>query len=146
MTILETKVFATITGADPEQIWEALTATERPIDFLYGMTFRGEWRPGAIIVAGIGEQCQLTAEVLAVDRPHRLSYTLVDNEMEPSVFVTWEIIEHASATIIQLTVDEPQPTKGTDYDLEEAWLRVLLGLTNHLGGGPASSIVPPDGS
>jgi uncharacterized protein YndB with AHSA1/START domain len=146
MSILHTKVFSTITGADSEKVWEALTATGRPIDFLYGMTFRGQWRQGATIVASIGEQFQLTGEVLAVERPHRLSYTLVDNEMDPSVFVTWEIVEHAGVTTIRLTVDEPRPTKGTDCELAEAWLPVLLGLSDHLGGGPANSSAPPTGS
>ncbi len=94
----------------------------------------------------MGEQFQLTGAVLAVDRPYRLSYTLVDNEMEPSVFVTWEIVEHAGVTTIRLTVDKPRRTKGTDCELAEPWLRVLLGLTDHLGGGPANSSAPPAGS
>ena len=69
MSILHTEVFSTITGADAEKVWEALTATGRPIDFLYGITFRGPWRQGSTIVASIGEQFQLTGEVLAMKTP-----------------------------------------------------------------------------
>jgi alkylhydroperoxidase family enzyme len=29
MTILDTKVFATITGTDPEQVWEAIFGCDR---------------------------------------------------------------------------------------------------------------------
>ena len=39
--------FHAITSASPECVWNALTATGVPLDYLYGMTVDTDWQPGA---------------------------------------------------------------------------------------------------
>ena len=70
--------FHAITGANPECVWDALTATGVPLDYLHGMTVDTNWQPGARVTLALADQWRLTGNVLAAERPHRLSYTLHD--------------------------------------------------------------------
>ena len=83
-------------------------------------------------------QWRLTGEVLAAERPWRLSYTLDDPPGSPGVYVTWELHRTSDGTIIRLNVDEPRPFADSTEDLESAWLPVLSGLVKHLERGPSS--------
>ena len=130
--------FHAITSASPECVWNALTATGVPLDYLHGMTAESDWQPGATVTMALTGQWRLTGEVLAAERPHRLSYTLDDPPGSPSVYVTWELHRTGDGTIIRLNVDEPWPLADSSEDLESAWLPVLSGLVNHLERGPSS--------
>jgi uncharacterized protein YndB with AHSA1/START domain len=127
-----------ITSAKPERAWNALTATGVPLDYLYGMTADTDWQPGARVTMALADHWRLTGEVLAAERPRRLSYTLDDPPGSPSVYVTWELRRTGDGTIIRLNVDEPWPLAGNSEDLESAWLPVLSGLVKHLERGPSS--------
>ena len=130
--------FHAITSASPECVWNALTATGVPLDYLHGMTVDTDWQPGAKVTMALTDQWRLTGEVLAAERPRRLSYTLEDPPGSPSVYVTWELRRTGDGTIIRLNVDEPWPLAGSSEDLESAWLPVLSGLVKHLERGPSS--------
>ena len=130
--------FAAITSAKPERVWNALTATGVPLDYLHGMTVDTDWQPGARVTMALTDQWRLTGEVLAAERPRRLSYTLDDPPGSPAVYVTWELRRTSDGTIIHLNIDEPSPLAGSSEDLEAAWLPVLSGLVKHLERGPAS--------
>ena len=130
--------FHAITSANPECVWDALTATGVPLDYLHGMTADTDWQPGAKVTLALTGQWRLTGEVLAAERPHRLSYTLDDPPGSPSVYVTWELHRTSDGTIIRLNVDEPRPFADSTEDLESAWLPVLSGLVKHLERGPSS--------
>jgi uncharacterized protein YndB with AHSA1/START domain len=130
--------FHAITSATPESVWNALTATGVPLDFLHGMTVYTDWRPGARVTLVLTDQWRLTGEVLAAQQPHRLSYTLGDSRGSPSVYVTWELRRAGDGTIIRLNVDEPSPLASSSEDLESAWLPVLSGLVKQLERGPSS--------
>jgi uncharacterized protein YndB with AHSA1/START domain len=130
--------FHAITTAEPECVWNALTATGFPLDYLHGMTVDTDWQPGAKVTMALTGQWRLTGEVLAAERPHRLSYTLDDPHGSPTVYVTWELRRTSDGTIIHLNVDEPWPLTGGSEDLESAWLPVLSALVNHLERGPPS--------
>ena len=138
MPPLASEQFHAITSANPECVWDALTATGVPLDYLYGMTVDTDWQPGARVTLALADQWRLTGEVLAAERPHRLSYTLDDPPGCPSVYVTWELHHTSDGTIIRLNVDEPSPLPDSTEDLESAWLPVLSGLVKHLERGPAS--------
>jgi uncharacterized protein YndB with AHSA1/START domain len=131
--------FHAITSAKPECVWNALTATGVPLDYLHGMTVDTDWQPGARVTMALTDQWRLTGEVLAADRPRRLSYTLDDPPGSPSVYVTWELRGTDDGTIIRLNVDEPRTLAGSSEDLESAWLPVLSGLVKQLERGPSSS-------
>ena len=130
--------FHAITSATPERVWDALTATGVPLDYLHGMTVDTNWQPGAGVTMALTDQWRLSGEVLAAERPHRLSYTLDDPPGSPSAYITWELRATGDGTIIRLNVDEPWPLAGSTEDLESAWLPVLSGLVKHLEPGPAS--------
>ena len=130
--------FHAITSANPECVWDALTATGVPLDYLHGMTVDTDWQPGARVTLALADQWRLTGEVLAAERPRRLSYTLDDPPGSPGVYVTWELHRTSDGTIIRLNVDEPRPFADSTEDLESAWLPVLSGLVKHLERGPAS--------
>jgi uncharacterized protein YndB with AHSA1/START domain len=70
--------FHAITRANPECIWDALTATGVPLDYLHGMTAESDWQPGAKVTMALTGQWRRTGQVLAAERPCRLSYTLDD--------------------------------------------------------------------
>jgi len=101
--------FHAITSANPECVWDALTATGFPLDYLHGMTVDADWQPGARVTMALTDQWRLTGEVLAAERPHRLSYTLDDPPGPPSVYVTREPRRNGDGTIIRLDVDKPWP-------------------------------------
>jgi len=93
--------FHAITSATPEGVWNALTATGFPLDYLHGMTVHTDWQPGAKVTMALTDQWRLTGEVLAAERPRRLSYTLDDPPGSPSVYVTWELHGTSDGTIIR---------------------------------------------
>ena len=130
--------FHAITSANPECVWDALTATGVRLDYLHGMTVDTYWQPGARVTLALADQWRLTGEVLAAERPHRLSYTLDDPPGSPSVYVTWELHGTSVGTIIRPNVDESSPLPGNTEDLERARLPVLSGLVKHIEQGPAS--------
>ena len=127
-----------ITRAGPACAWDARTATGVPLDHLHGMTAESDWQPGATVTLALTGQWRLTGQVLAAERPRRLSCTLDDPPGSPSVHVTWQLHATAEATIIRLNVDEPWPLTGSSEDLESAWLPVLSILVKHLERGPSS--------
>jgi uncharacterized protein YndB with AHSA1/START domain len=130
--------FHAITSAKPECVWNALTATGVPLEFLHGMAVYTDWRLGSRVTLVLTDQWRLTGEVLAAEQPHRLSYTLEDACGSPSVYVTWELSRTDDGTIIRLNVDEPWPFVSSSEDLESAWLPVLSGLVKQLERGPSS--------
>lgn len=130
--------FHAITSANPERVWDALTATGFPLDYLHGMTVDTDWQQGAEVTMALTDQWRLTGEVLAAEQPQRLSYTLDDPPGTQSVYVTWELRRTGDGTIIRLNVDEPWPLTGSSENLESAWLPVLPGLVKHLERGPSS--------
>lgn len=127
--------FQAITSANPQCVWNALTATGSPLDYLYGMTVESDWRPGARVTMGLTGQWPLTGEVLLAVPPHRLSYTVDDPPGAPAVYVTWELRSVDNGTVIRLHVDEPWPLAGGTDDLETAWLPILSALVKHLERG-----------
>ena len=102
------------------------------------MTADTDWQPGAKVTLALTGQWRLTGEVLAAERPWRLSYTLDDPPGSPSVYVTWELRRTSHGTIIRLNVDERWPLTGSTEDLESSWLPVLSGLVKRLERGPSS--------
>ena len=112
--------FHAITSANPECVWDALTATGVPLDYLHEMTADTDWQPGAKVTLALAGQWRLTGEVLAAERPCRLSYTLDDPPGCPSVYVTWELHHTSDGTIIRLNVDEPWPLASSTDDLQSA--------------------------
>ena len=138
MPAFASEQFHAITSARPQHVWDALTATGIPLDYLHGMTVESDWWPGASVTMALTDPWRLVGEVLAAEPPRRLSYTLDDPPGRPVVYVTWELRGTTDGTIIRLHVDEPWPWTGDTDDLETAWLPVLSGLVRHVERGPSA--------
>lgn len=134
------ELFHAITRASPQRVWDELTTTGSPVGYLFGMTVESGWRQGSTVTMTMTSEWRLTGEVLAVDPPHALCYTLGDRPGEPSVYVTWELRAAPAGTFIRLYVDEPWSRTAADC-LEAAWLPVLSGLVAHLDQGGQG--IPP---
>jgi uncharacterized protein YndB with AHSA1/START domain len=124
-----TEEFRSLICAEPERVWNELTSTGRPLEWLYGMVVESTWQNGAAVKVAIDQRRILVGEVLAADRPHRLSFTLGDTLTDPSVFITWDLARDTDTTIIRLTVDETQPHRDAAREMELAWLPLILRLT-----------------
>ncbi len=131
MTILATEMFRAITDSRPKEVWDALTTTGRRLDYFYGLALHADWQPGATITASFGERHQI-GEVITVDDPHRLTYTLGDMT-----------VARYAGTIVSLTVDEPRPADDITGDLEDIWLPALAGLNRHLNAISRRNTGPP---
>jgi uncharacterized protein YndB with AHSA1/START domain len=132
MPTFASELFRAVTHAKPERVWDALTAADSPLGYLLGMRIESDWQPGSAVTLTVSDEWRLTGDVLAAERPRRLSYTLGDQPGEPSAYVSWELRAAGDVTIIRLYVDEPWPDPGASEDLEIAWLRVLSGLVSYL--------------
>ena len=132
MPIFASELFRAATSAAPQRVWDALTAGDSPLGHLLGMTIESDWQPGSTVTMTVSDQWRLTGEILAAERPRRLSYTLGDRPGAPSAYVSWELRDAGDVTIIRLYVDEPWPEPGAAGELDIAWLRVLSGLVSYL--------------
>src|SRR5215472_17464573 len=73
--------FHAITRANPECVWNALTATGVPLVYLHEMTADTDWQPGTKVTLALTGQWRLTGEVLAathVARPARPAHLIQD--------------------------------------------------------------------
>ena len=125
---IATRLFRFATDAGPDRVWAALTTAR----YLYGMAPSSEWRPGAA-VAFAGEGTALSGEVLAAEKPHRLSYSLRAGDGQPDTYVTWDILGDGAGSVVLLFVDEPG-----EPEVEPAWLEVVTRLESALASRGAT--------
>jgi uncharacterized protein YndB with AHSA1/START domain len=130
MAGFSSEVFRSMTSASAEQVWDALTATGRPLDHLYGLAACSDWQVASTVSLGLPGRPPLVGDVLAVEPGRRLSYSLGEEPGQATVYVTWEIAPHACGAVIQLTVDEPDA--GTSDEIEACWRPVIDALAAHL--------------
>ncbi len=127
--MLTTDLFRFTTPAAPTAVWRTLTSPDQTGRYLHGFSVESEWRPGSTVTA-TSRAGRLVGEVLAVEEPRRLSYTLAVDETQPETFVTWEVHHADGGSIVRLWVDEP--TGGDPDDTELAWLPVISALRSLL--------------
>ncbi len=125
MDILITEVFRFTTPAAPEAVWRTLTSPDQTSRYFHGFTVESEWRPGSAVTA-TSSAGRLVGEVLSVEEPRRLSFTLAVGDDQPESFVTWEVHRADDGSIVRLYVDEPSGGDRNDADL--AWLPVISAL------------------
>ena len=149
MTTLASVALTTLVHVDAERIWDALTATKRPLSYFHGMTVTSDWQPGSTIKMrhedAFGEggtrefwDVAICGEVLAADPPHRLSYTLGECRSDATVYVTWELRPGDGLTIVRLYIDEPDTYPGSEDDLDIIWIPILSALAENLSNPPAT--------
>ncbi|HEX2118712.1 MAG TPA: SRPBCC domain-containing protein [Acidimicrobiales bacterium] len=148
-SMIATQLFRFATRARPEQVWVALTRPALTATYLYGLAAHSDWRAGSPIAFTSGAGSTVTGEVLAVEEPRRLSYSLAAGDGQPATYVTWEVVEEDGITVVRLYVDEPGASTrpGADAETEATWLRAVARLESVLAsvgadqapGGAATS-------
>ncbi len=128
MDAIATRVFLIETSATAAQVWAALTLPDQTIRYFNGLTIESTWRPGSTVGFGSSDPFGLEGEVLVVQEPRRLSYTLTSGPGQPTTYVTWELDSGGDTTFVRLYVDEP------DSELESAaaWLQIVADLESLL--------------
>ena len=99
-----------------------LTSPALTSRYLHGLSLESDWQPGATVTAR-GRDGRLVGEVLAVAEPRRLSFTLAADDDQPETFVTWEIHDAETGSIVRLYVDEPDGDGETEADVAAGDLR-----------------------
>ena len=107
-------------------MWAALTRPELTAGYLFGLAASSAWRAGAAVTFA-GGGATLSGDVLAVEEPRRLSYSLRAGEGQPETYVTWEVEGEETGSVVRLYVDEPGEP-GFDASTEGAWHLVVGGL------------------
>lgn len=130
MDTFATERFTLITTCDAGCVWGVITESGERVEHLYGLAVQSTWETGAALTVGVRSGEQLAGEILNVDPPHRLSYTLRSGPGQPSVYVTWEIEPHSGGTLVRLYIDEPAPVDATD--IEEVWTPVVTAIEQRL--------------
>jgi hypothetical protein len=113
------------------------------------MTVTSDWEPGSTITmrpeselgpgtTGRFRDVAICPDVLAVDPPHRHSYTLGRIPIGPNVYVTWELRPRERLTIVRLYLDEPDGHPGSEDDLNIIWLPILSASAENLNDPPAT--------
>jgi uncharacterized protein YndB with AHSA1/START domain len=132
--MFSTHIFGFSTGADPRQVWSALTDREQTRVYLQGVTLESTWAPGAPLVLRSGELATGAGEVLAVEPGARLSVA-IEGGHGPDTYLTWTIRALDGGSVVRLYVDEPGGASDDERrEVEDAWLPVLADLHALLAG------------
>jgi uncharacterized protein YndB with AHSA1/START domain len=138
-----TQVYEVFIKATPDQIWDAITKPEFTAQYFYGSVIDSTLEPGTPWLGWSSDRSQqfVDGEVLAADRPRKLSHTwraLYDEEMaaEPHSRVSWEI-EPQDGGFTKLTVvhDRLEESPKTALNVAGGWSFVLSGLKTLLETG-----------
>ena len=128
MDPLSTSVLSFLTPAPLAAVWAVLTGPASGIPYLHGLRPVSDWTPGAAVSVTHPHGPALRGEVLDVDAPHRLSFTLGSagggGDDDPT-YVTWTLLRVDGGTLVRLLVDE---IDGDDDEATVAWLPVLTAV------------------
>jgi uncharacterized protein YndB with AHSA1/START domain len=150
MDTIRTHVFDIASAARPEQVWAALTRPGSTARYLFGMAVVSTWESGAPVELVLGPPDRgpmyenLRGEVLTVQEPRRLSYSLGSGPAQPETYVTWQIDpdEDGRGSRVRLYVDETEagPETGDDRSDEtlRAWAPVVAAFESVLASLPLS--------
>lgn len=126
-----TSVFRLLTPAAPERVWGVLTCPDAAPRYLHGLSPRTCWSPGAEVVwqaPGAGSDAAvIPGQVLHADPPYRLSVTVEDGS-GTCTYLTWTVRTGEEGTVVRLLVEESDPSRGSEAELEDVWLPVLQRL------------------
>jgi uncharacterized protein YndB with AHSA1/START domain len=121
----ETFVYVTYIRTTPERLWAALTTPEFTARYWNGREIASDWRPGSPVRFGhdYDEGGEDWGEVLAVERPRRLSYG------RPESAVTFELTPQDE--VVRLTVTHT----GVGEEARGGWFFILANLKTLLETG-----------
>lgn len=110
-----------------DRVWSALTCPDRTGRFFHGLSVRSSWRPGAGVTLWRDEQMTAAGEVLSVQPPQHLSWS-VEDDSGTATYVTWSLRPVPAGCVVRLQVDESPGDATAEDELEDVWLPVVEGL------------------
>ena len=138
-------VYVTYIETTPEKLWEALTSSEFSRRYWFGTELRSDWKVGspfALVMNGITTD---TGEILAADRPRRLSYSFrheVNDEMrnEGPTKVVFNIEPHGKFVKLTLTHEGFAEASKLLDGISKGWPAIMSSLKSLLESGTALAI------
>jgi uncharacterized protein YndB with AHSA1/START domain len=125
---VSTRTFHLLSCAPPDPVWAALTCPALSGRFLHGLQVDGSWEQGGGLRFTSEQGFELSGRVLWADPPYKLSLTIEDEGCDSCTYLTWELREGASGTVVRLTVQEGPAGPTDDEELEDVWLPTLKAL------------------
>jgi uncharacterized protein YndB with AHSA1/START domain len=138
-------VYVTYIETTPEKLWEALTSSEFSRRYWFNTELKTDWKVGSPFALVMNGTTTDVGEVLAFDRPRRLSYTFhhVLNEAarkEPPTKVVFNLEKHGH--FVKLTLTHENFAEGSKLldGISRGWPAILSSLKSLLESGTALAI------
>jgi uncharacterized protein YndB with AHSA1/START domain len=135
-------VYVTYIETTPEKLWEALTSSEFSRRYWFGTELKTDWKLGSPLALVMNGTVTDTGEILAFDRPRRLSYSFkhaLDDEMrnEPPSKVVFTLEPHGR--LVKLTLTHEGFAAGSKLldGISKGWPAILASLKSLLETGTA---------
>jgi uncharacterized protein YndB with AHSA1/START domain len=125
---VSTRTFHLLTGASPEQVWDAVTCPSLSPQFLHGLSAQGCWKAGGALLFTSPLGPVLTGQVLFSEPPYKLSWTIEDQGSGTCTYLTWDLRTNFAGTVVRLRVEEGDAGSADDEELEDAWLPAMAAL------------------
>lgn len=134
-------MYVTAVAAKPEDVWKALTTAEFTRQYWHKASVESDFKAGSPIRFYVGDgEVALEGEILAADRPDKLSYTWTfprnpAQKNEPPSRVTFRLAAIEQGT--KLTVVHDRFEEGSEIykQISQGWPLVIAGLKTLLEGG-----------
>jgi uncharacterized protein YndB with AHSA1/START domain len=131
---VSSRTFHLLSAASATQVWAALTCPTLNPRFLHGLSAQGPWETDADLHFTSAHGVELTGRVLWSEAPYKLSLTIEDEASGTCTYLTWELREGCSGTVVRLRVEEGNACPTDQEELEDTWLPALAALEAVLQG------------
>src|ERR1700759_2853320 len=140
-------VYVTYIRTTPDKLWEALTSSEFSRRYWFGTELESDFRVGSPIALVMGGKVTDSGEILAADRPRRLSYTFkheLDDEMRKEGATKVVFTLEPYGKLVKLTVTHEGFGVGSKLldGISKGWPAILSALKSLLETGKALAIPP----
>jgi uncharacterized protein YndB with AHSA1/START domain len=140
-------VYVTYIETTPEKLWEALTSSEFSKRYWFNTELKSDWKVGSPFALLMNGTTTDVGEILAVDRPRRLSYTFhhVLSEAarkERPTKVTFYLEPHGKLVKLTLTHEDFEEGSVILDGISRGWPAILSSLKSLLESGTALAIPP----
>jgi uncharacterized protein YndB with AHSA1/START domain len=140
-------VYVTYIETTPEKLWEALTSSEFSKRYWFNTELKSDWKVGSPFALVMDGTTTDVGEILAADRPRRLSYTFhhVLSEAarrERPTTVTFNLEPHGKLVKLTLTHEDFEQGSVILEGISKGWPAILSGLKTLLESGTALAIPP----
>jgi uncharacterized protein YndB with AHSA1/START domain len=140
-------VYVSYIETTPERLWEALTSSEFSKRYWFNTELKSDWKVGSPFALVMNGTTTDVGEILAADRPRRLSYTFhhVTSEAarrERPTKVTFNLEPHGKLVKLTLTHEDFEEGSVILDGISRGWPAILSSLKSLLETGTALAIPP----